>query len=395
MKRSSSKLISKAGSVRNINKVGFKFNYELHIESVTQMLGSNDVVATWERGSKILSTRPAKIDKTSRVAHFGGQVLSQEVTLFKKKKENAAFDPKVYRLTIRQASERGKVIGKIEVDFADYVQIPSFDKRIGASLSSGGRLVLRVSSTYIGEAKGKSGSRGSASVGSRDPESDGVSSAAPDDDVASELDADLPDFDDISIDEEPQYPATMHALPPTQPAVKKAGSLRGRRGARASGEDSPSGGLLSKVGRKKSSASPKRDAGSSGRLLVDGLRGRGKAEGDVGATNGAVSRAEFDKIRRENRMLGRKVEDLEMRNEELERKVEEKAELEGGVESLEELVVENTALRRDVVDLEARLAREPVYADVVRDLRETKMALAIVTLEKDELSQQVRKMRKR
>lgn len=57
-------------------------------------------------------------------------------------------------------------------------------------------------------------------------------------------------------------------------------------------------------------------------------------------------------------------------------------------------MAENTALRRDVGDLEVKLSREPVYSDVVRDLREAKMALAILTLEKDEFHQQLRKLRR-
>lgn len=395
MKRSSSKLISKAGSVRNINKLAYKFSFELHIESVDKMMGSSDVVVTWERGPKVLSTKPAKIDKSSRVAHFGGEVLAQEVTLFKKKKEGSNFEDKVFRLSVRQNSERGKVVGKIEIDFSDYVEIPSFSKRVGASLSSGGRIVMRVMSSYMGEAKPRRSSRGTASVGSRDPESDGQSSAAPDEDERSEMDADFNDLDDLDIDEAPLVvPLPPQATP--QQASKKPGSIRGRtRPPNPTAADEPA--ANGKFRRRPSAPSPNRDpsfessSGSVGSLRT----ARSKGDVDVGATNAAgPSRAEFEKLRRENRALRRQNEDLLQRKEELERKMDERGHDENA-ESLEQLMVENTSLRRDVGDLEAKLAREPVYADVVRDLREAKMALAILTLEKDELTQEVRKLRRR
>lgn len=398
MKRSSSKLISKAGSVRNINKLAYKFSFELHIESVDKMMGSNDVVVTWERGSKLLSTKPAKIDRSSRVAHFGGEVLAQEVTLFKKKKEGSKFEDKVFRLTVRQNSERGKLVGKIEIDFSEYVEIPSFSKRIGASVSSGGRIIMRVMSNYIGEAKPRGSSRGTASVGSRDPESDGQSSAAPDEDERSEMDADLNDLDDLDVDDAPVgAPPPPQATP--QPVVKKATSIRGRaRPPNPTAADEPT--ANGRLRRKATVPSPKRDtwttsAFESSSGSAANLRTTRRGDVDVGSTNAAgPSRAEFEKLRRENRTLRRQNEDILQRKEELERKIDEHGHDESA-ESLEQLMVENTSLRRDVGDLEAKLAREPVYADVVRELREAKMALAILTLEKDELTQEVRKLRKR
>lgn len=358
-------------------------------------MGSNDVVVTWERGAKLLSTKPVKIDKSSRVAHFGGEVLAQEVTLFKKKKDGSTFEDKVFRLTARQSSERGKVIGRIDINFADYVEIPSFSRRIGAALSSGGRLVLRVNSTYLGESKGRRSSRGTASLGSRDPESDGQSSTAPDEDERSEMDADLHEFDDLDIDSGPINP------PPPQPtpqpaALKKAPSVRSRPPNPTVPEEPAANGRF----RRKPSASPKSSSnsgadssfGSSGNLRTTRSRA---ADVDVGATNAAgPSRAEFEKLRRENRTLRRQNDDLLQHKDMLERKLDEVAH-EENADSVQQLMVENTALRRDVGDLETKLAREPVYSDVVRELREAKMALAILTLEKDELLQEVRRLRKR
>lgn len=394
MKRSSSKLISKATSVRNLNKAGFKFNYELHIESVDKMMGPHDVVVTWERGQKLLGTRPAKVDRNTRVANFGGEVLSQEVTLFKKKKDGADFETKVFKLCARQNSERGKVIGRIEIDFAEYVDIPSFSRRIGAALSSGGRIVLRVVSNYVGEAKTRRTSKGTASVGSRDPGSDGQSSVAFDDgDYSSELGNDI-DLDDLDINDEepsPQVPQT----PIKNTPVPRA---RGRPNALAAAEESQSTNRGGRAQRRKSDQSSKLDMPASANVdtvsIATALRGVGwkgkSADTEVGATNtGMPGKAEFEKLRRENRALKRKNEDLMQRNVELERRTQERG-TDGSAESIEQLMIENSTLKRDVGDLEVRLAREPVYSDVVRELREAKMALAILSLEKDELIQKLR-----
>lgn len=394
MKRSSSKLISKATSVRNLNKAGFKFNYELHIESVDKMMGSHDVVVTWERGPKVLVTKSAKIDKATRTANFGGEILSQEVTLFKKKKEGADFETKVFRLCVRQNSERGKVVGRIDIDFAEYVEIPTFNRRIGATLSSGGRIVLRVISNYLGEAKARRTSKGTASVGSRDPESDGQSSVAFDDeDESSELGNDV-NLDDLSIDGEPSLP------PVSQTPIRSTPLPRapGRPGAPSAEEESHSTNRGRRMPRRTSDQSSKHDVPAS--VSVDvasiattmkGVVGRGRsADAEVGATNaGMPSKGEFEKLRRENRALKRKNEDLMQRNMELERRIQDRGTDESS-ESIEQLMIENSSLKRDVGDLEARLAREPVYADVVRELREAKMALAILSLEKDELIQELR-----
>lgn len=405
MKRSSSKLISKAGSVRNINKAAFKFNYELQIESADKLMGSADVVVTWERGPKILSTKPAKIDKSTRVASFHGEPLSQEVTLFKKKKQGASFEPKIFKLTVRVNNERGKVIGKTDIDFSDHVEIPSYNKRVAANISSGGRIILRFISTYLGEAKSRGTSRGTPSVGSRDPESDGQSSAPHEEgDRSSELDVDLNDLD---VDTDPVPPAP---LPPTQSAIAKAPSLRAGGRARATNppvqqDDAlPAGGgrsarRTSGQSQKEMSASrDNSDTGSSGGLgaiMAARLGGRGRGDGDVGATNtGGVNRAELDKLRRENRALKRKNEDLAQRNADLERRVQDYGPGES-VESVEQLLEENNELKREVGELEVKLAREPVYSDVVRELREAKMALAILSMEKDELVQEIRKRGRR
>lgn len=399
MKRSSSKLISKAGSVRNINKQGFKFKFELHVESVDKLTTSSDVCVTWERGSKLLSTKPAKVDKNTRTAHFGGEVLAQEMTLFKKKKDGATFEDKPFKLAVRQGSSRGKIVGKIEINFADYVEIPSFSKRIAAGIASGGRIIMRVVSTFLGEAKRKKGSHGSTSVGSSAFESDVLSSSGYEDNPGG-MDTHLNDLDDLDVGDPP-----MQVSQPPPPIVKKPPPQNVRRPIPPATPNVEEPTVTqNRMFRRPSAPSPKRDitkrseipASTNSRVVPGNARStRVKSDAEVGSTNGpAPSWAEFEKLRRENRGLRRRNEDLQERNDNLEDRAATGNGIEDHTESLQQLMVENTSLRRDVGDLEAKLAREPEYSDVVRDLREAKMALAILTLERDELVQEVRKLRR-
>lgn len=381
--------------MRNINKVGYRFRFEVRIESVDKITTSSDVCVTWERGAKVMSTKPAKVDPSTRTAHFGGEALNQDVTLFKKKKEGASFEDKVFRLTLRQANERGKIVGKIEINFAEYVEIPSYSKRIGASLSSNGRIVMRVSSTFLGEAKVRKGSRGSASISSSafDADSDAHSSSGLGDD-RSELDTDLNDLDDLDVEHAMPRPTPLPA-----PPVKKPQPQRRPLHTTSASDDVNQ----QRLPRRRLSgqspqldAPPRRELRDTAAVPQNSRSTRGRVDTDVGSTNGpAPSRAEFEKLKRENRGLRRNNDDLLLRNQDLENRLDVKAEQDGGAESTEQLMMENSSLRRDCDELEAKLAREPVYADVVRELREAKMALAILTLEKDELIQEVRKLRRR
>ena len=61
MKRSSSKLICKASSMRNLNKLQYKLGFDLHIESVDKIIASSDSVVTWERATKVLSAMAKKL----------------------------------------------------------------------------------------------------------------------------------------------------------------------------------------------------------------------------------------------------------------------------------------------------------------------------------------------
>lgn len=364
MKRSSSKVITRARSLRNLNKQGFRFRFTLSFETVDKLLAMSDVVLSWERGAKAVCTRATRIDKNTRVANFANETLSQEITLFKRKKAGSNFEDKVYRLAVRQGNERGKVLARIDLNFAEYVEIPTFSKRMAASLSNGGNLIMGVKSDYLGEASGKkSGSTGSNSVGS---------SAFTEDDFPEEdLDNDLRDLDIDDNAAPPLRPTPARPSPPSRESsvdngVARSASMKKRT-------DATQGKLSSSVSRTE-----QRGANLRARPAK-----RTTSATEEGATSAPTpSRADFDRLRKENRALKRSNDELAERVEQLEHEL--------GVGDADSLREENIALRRDIEELKSRLAREPVYADVVRELREAKMALAILAIEKDEMRQELR-----
>lgn len=408
MKRSSSKLIAKAGSMRNINKTGFRFTISLYIEAVEKVLSANEIVLVWERNAKVLTSKAVRVEKDSRTAHFGGELLSQEVTLFKKKKENAKFEEKVFRLAIRNAADRGKVVGKIDVNFADHVDIPSSSKRIAAPLNNGSRVVMRVESKFLGEAVKKKGSRGTGSSASSTVDTtDNESEFDPQDGVA-----EMGDLDDLDIEEPMETPTSAPTLSALSSSSNRAAPPRRPPLAPSASLDEPPAAPIVPLHRKPSAPSPGRERPTRSRDAspVDSRgfdpslsapipsvsrtrRTPSHESNDLSSvSNGAfsASRSEADTLRRENRVLTRRNDDLQSRVADLERKLDAAAYGGDQADTIDELMVENKRLNGLVEELEVRISREPSYNDIVRELRETKMALAIVSMERDQLKNEIR-----
>lgn len=409
MKRSGSKLIAKAGSVKNISKAGYRFDVSLAMESVDNMLGTSDVVCTWERGPKVLSTPPCKINKHKRTVDFDGAAMRQEITLFKKKKSDAGFEPKVFRLAVRQGSETGRVVGKIDLNFADYADLPSFSKRIGAPLSSGGRLILRVETRYLGEAEKKRGKKKGAksdddasSMYSDSTLADDKLSTAAAEELA-ERDKDEQDLDDLDVTAgggaaPSRDPPPRARKAPSRDVPSGTGGGGGDDGPSVRADDGPAarraaskdaragrdGGMGSRAASRDPPRAPARKAPSRD-VAAGGGRDAWEERRGGGDDGGGASRSEVERIRADNKLLRRE-------NDQLRERLAESGGGGGGgqEEEVRALTQENANLRRDIEELEARISREPVYADVVRDLRESKMALAILTMERDELQQAVR-----
>lgn len=311
MKRSSSKLITRARSVRNMAKVPFKFKFDLAIETVEKLAASGDIVVVWERNQKVESTKPAKIDHKTRKANFNNDKISSEMTLYKSSPSEKKFQDKVIKIAVRAGNSEGKTLGKIHINLADYAEVPSGSKRIGAELSNGAQLVASIQCTFqsMGKASKKGGDSG--------------------------------DMDeDEELDEENDADA-------------------------ANEEDSPSSYI-----KNKFSANIKR--GASKKLIR-------KEKDDTGSGTGGAASTDAEKLRKENARLRKQVDELEKQGGG------------GGGGGDSKMSEENIALRREVKDLRNALAREPVYADVVKELKEAKMALALLNLEKEEVTLELMK----
>lgn len=99
---------------------------------------------------------------------------------------------------------------------------------------------------------------------------------------------------------------------------------------------------------------------------------RGKDDENNGDTANAADGAIVERLKKENARLKKQVEEY-------------------GGSSDSKFVEENKKLKTEIRDLQTALAREPVYADVVRELKEAKMALAFLHLEKETVSLELMK----
>ena len=331
MIRSSSKLITRAKGVRNMGKVPFKFRFDFLIETVEKIAASGDVVVIWERNHKCHSTAPAKIDRTTRKADFGNQKISASITLFKMSPTEKKFLDKVVKIAIKAGNAEGKTLGKIHLNLADYAEIPSGSKRIGAELSSGSSLIATIQCTFVSMGKTTRSSRNTGDLGMMSENED---------DTASDIGEDGRDsLQDI--------PLSNSSASTTANAGKGSHKLPH---------------LLSRTGSKK--------------VRKEKYRG---GEDDLG--NGNLATGDIDKFKRENAVLRKQVEDLENNQY-------------GNEDEFRALQEENRKLKKEVADLRGTLSREPVYQDVVKELKEAKLALALLQLEKDSMQLELHKHQK-
>jgi N-terminal C2 in EEIG1 and EHBP1 proteins len=326
MKRSSSKLITRARSMRNLTKVPFQFKFDLLIETVDKLAASGDICVVWERNQKVDGTKPAKIDRTTRKATFSNERISSDITLYKSSPSEKKFQDRVIKIAVRAGNLEGKTLGKIHLNLADYAEVPSGSKRISAELSNGATLVATIQCTF--QSMGKASAKG-------DKKGDG----------ASEADGDEDEEDDG--DEETEADT-------------------------ADGEDSPSSYIKNKFSQNLKRVASKKTI----------VKKPGGDDISQAAGTGSGLSGDSEKLRKENVRLRKQVDELE------------KSGTGGGVAGDAKVSEENKALRREVNDLRSALAREPVYADVVKELKEAKMALALINLEKEEITLELMKTRR-
>lgn len=314
-------MITRARSMRGVAKVPFKFKFDLLIETVDKLAASGDICVVWERGQKVEGTKPAKIDKASRKATFNKEAISSEITLYKSSPSEKKFQDKVVKIAIRAGSLEGKTLGKIHLNLADYAEVPSGSKRIGAEMSNGATLVATVQCNF--QSMGKASAKG---------------------DKKGETEAEEDDEDDLEKDSD----------------------------AAAVDEDVPSSFIKSKF-----SANMKR---AVSKKTINHRKEKHSDDHASPSAGGAGNSADSERLKKENARLRKQLDESES-----------KGAGGGGDAKVEE---ENKALRREVKDLKSALAREPVYADVVKELKEAKMALALLNLEKEEVQLELHKIQK-
>ena len=307
MKRSSSKLITRARSVVQMGKVPFKFKFNLTIETVDRIASSGDVVFVLERNNKTDATKATRIDPSTRKANFGNAVIPFDIVLYKNQPSEKTFLERVLKLALKSGRAEGKTLGKIHLNFAEYAEVPSGTKKISAELTNGATLIAKIESTFISMGK----------TNGKPPKADAAMEEGGDDLGA--------EAEDISKDAD---------------------------------SDHPSGFMKSKFTQKLGRAVSKTAIG----------RERKNRDDDSGAKD------TVEKLRKENSRLRRQIEDMEKASPQTFAPGSDAAKLQE----------ENRALKSEVNDLRMALAREPVYSDIVRELKETKMALALLNLEKEE-----------
>ncbi|CAN8073217.1 unnamed protein product [Agarophyton chilense] len=314
MRRSSSKLITRARSLRNVSKVPFKFKFDLLIETVDKLAAQGDIVVIWERSNnKVHCTKAVRIDKNTRKATFNNETIATDITLFKSQPSERRFQEKVVKLAVKQNNSDGKTLGKIHLNLADYAEVPSGSKRISAELTNGAILIATVQCQFLSMGKTIQVKAGKSETNENSHDEEDL-----DDDMESECNS-------VAADE------------------------------------TPTGFLKNKL--KMSRASSKK--------LVGRSTGKNKAEEEnsMQAAN-TVDPQSFEQLRKENQRLRKQLEEAGCN-----------AAMTGDPKRTDV----TKSLRNEVRELRSALAREPIYADVVKELKEAKMALALLHLEKEEV----------
>lgn len=477
-------MMTRAGSMRNLNKQGYKFQVSISIETIDKILSASDVLFSWERNaSKVVQTKPFKVDKDSRIANFQNEKLTQEITFFKKKKSGAPFEEKVFRCIVKDANNPKKVVGKIELNFAQMIDIPSNSKRMAADLNNGSKLIMKFESKFLSEVdkkkskrKGKDNNDDTSSINSYNTDTDDLESEFDPKDQDVDL-ADLADLEDLQIDDPPtnsysissnssaasghrnappsnvnnnsssnsnfntnnsqtsanSVPTNNNVIkPPLAPSPSYDDSLtvqqpkysrkmsnnvnqsanappakpnRGRR-SRDPSPVSTSGSAVQNDGDSVNAPGPRARKGTSkheNNNNPNEMNGHSSTSTLLSSSNKELKQ-EIESLRKENRIYKRRNEDLQSRVSDLEYKLADvtsnqstssfrRSNTEQATE-IDDLYSENKSLKEHIGELQIQIRREPTYADVVKELRESKMALAIINLEKDELKQQLRKMQR-
>eukprot|EP00184_Porphyridium_aerugineum_P001818 CAMPEP_0184699580 /NCGR_PEP_ID=MMETSP0313-20130426/5813_1 /TAXON_ID=2792 /ORGANISM="Porphyridium aerugineum, Strain SAG 1380-2" /LENGTH=475 /DNA_ID=CAMNT_0027158699 /DNA_START=365 /DNA_END=1792 /DNA_ORIENTATION=- len=399
--RGPSKKLSLGGNLmktalKNTTRIGqhpFQFHVDIQVESVDKFAlpkgfnASTQFVVAAIRGEKTVSSKPFTFDVKTNKAVVN-DTLSMDVTMFRQRPDDADFCPKEYKICIRPfnpdpiGANKEKSVSKIMVDLAEYVAVPSGSRRLGAGLSNGATLVIRIESQFL--AAGRSSRSGSTrSLGSRQ-QSEYADSSVGDADESSRNLADLDDLDDL---EDGDNPGSNNVHDKDRERSKSRGGIGGGIGIDDNDDDSK---LDSTVGsnffkqkfQKLSFKNKDRSSnvgvgggasGGSDPQLVQKLSSleqenqRLEKENDTLicslAARSASKQGDSRKMSVFSSMLARKNEESELR----------------------QLIKDNQTLKLEVKELKKMMESEKEVDEIIDELKRCKMELAIAYLEKENL----------
>jgi len=372
MKRSdsirSTASMSRNGSFRNLGKAmsvnlkkpgaavatagqqPFQFRFDVTVQRVDKLVCDEPVYIGLFRDKKTYCTPQVTPDSGARSANFEDHPLVVEATLFRKTNEEQ-FSEKVYKLALKTV--RGdRTIGKMHLDLAQYAQVPSGERKLGASLSNGAMAVLHMVCTMEGSGRKKKGLGSTTS---------GMSAVAPSEYAGSSMGGD--DLDQDNLDD---------LLDGDEGFAPDAGTKPTATRTLSDGEhETALRGLLS---------SP-RDKAGDGRNAKSAL------------PNGGRQKTVLGKDR-----LAKRIAYLEKRNAELE---EQNLSLMdtvnngmNGAAGNASFTAENERLRAKAKELGVLIASEPEMGDLVKELKEVKVALAMANFEKEGFLLEIMKLEK-
>uniref|UniRef100_A0A7S0XID2 C2 NT-type domain-containing protein n=1 Tax=Erythrolobus madagascarensis TaxID=708628 RepID=A0A7S0XID2_9RHOD len=197
-------------ALKNSTRVGqlpFQFRFEIHIESLEKLDAAtikagtaSKLVVSVIRNDKSYHTQPFSVNAAAKNASVD-DTISFDLTLFKTKEEDTTFCEKLYKIAVRDAKDASKgaagggkaqSLAKIMLDLSEYAAAPSGSRRVAAALNTGAQIVARIDSTFV------SAGRSTKSVAGGDSNSRGAPSEWGDDSVCGddEIFDDLDEFDD-------------------------------------------------------------------------------------------------------------------------------------------------------------------------------------------------------
>ncbi len=391
MQRSSSGIVRASRSVLNVGKPKFSFVFTLGFQRLENFAAPpGDIVIEWKRNKASKCTRPIPTSTSSRTLIFSERErIVGPVEMVQKKN---GFVEKEYKISVRAGSQNGRVLGYSFVDFAKYAEVPSGRQVAEIRLSNNSVLVVIIFSKFLGKAKQKS--KSSVQSGMKetapllDPRDEFDPIAAAIEELERREVTDDMSLDDLGIDIEDD--SEFEPGPPI--TIRSGGSSFIRKPKTMEDVSSP----VSTVTDRPSTTEAYGNGTKMGSLSFTQSVSASTLEDE------ATERTEDDE-EMEMRTMGRRVASdvsgtgaktdwlkqrnatLHSENEELKTRINELEQWKNRAEctAAGELLKENEKLTAQVAELRSRLEREPIMVDVLHELKQTKMALALMTMERN------------